>query len=78
MVSLGEFWLVELMFEYLASSLSNVFLCKDEADTRTWMSCLSRVFSTKSFYRSLKTVRGSFSSSILWHSLALPTVEVFC
>ena len=63
----------------LLNILSNVFLCREEVDERTWTPNPSGNFSTKSFYNMLG---GGFSIRspclLVWSGLAPPRVETLC
>lgn len=63
--SLHEF--EESKFGSLLILLSNVFLCRGEADRHIWKPRPSRLFSSKSFLRELEAVLGAKSSvSLAW------------
>lgn len=63
----------------LLSLLSNVFVCRGEADQRIWKPCSSSLFSTKSFYSGLEVVPiTKHADSLVWTWMAPPRVETFC
>lgn len=65
-------------FESMSSLLSNVFICRGEADLRIWKPDPCDVFSPKSFCRELEEISNVRSSnSLVWVGLAL-RVKKFC
>ena len=62
-------------FESLLSLLSNVYLCRDVANSRIWKSNSLGLFSSKSFDRELDPINKVRSScALVWRGLAPPRV----
>lgn len=66
-------------FESLWSLLSNVFIRRNEADSRVWKPKPSDSFSSKSFYKAMEsTVLVHSSCSQVWLGIVPPRVKAFC
>lgn len=65
--------------ESLWSLLSNVFIRRNEADSRVWKPKPSSSFSSKSFYKAMEsTVLVHSSCSQVWLGIVPPRVKAFC